>query len=279
MTGYISKIDGEQQPYTVKQMGFMVTGGNANITVHFDRGHDSTVPEGIIHGVQWFIGPEPVDDSVIADCLIKAVEIDLDYESNKQRKANEEEATARERSEQFRTLPDKYSYLETTEAYSKRTGKSYCDRVCAAANIKKELAREFPGVKFSVKGSSFSGGDDINVSWDDGPTSEQVDKITDKYEDHATDETGDYRDPTNHVFNKLFGGAKYVFTNRHLTNEQVKQAEAEAYIREHCNCEGTAPNDRFGNRWVSDMARSMIYNQAQGETVHQSYKKVIEGVK
>lgn len=38
-----------------------------------------------------------------------------------------------------------------------------------ARQLKKELTRVFPGVKFSVKSEYFSGGNAVNVSWEDGP--------------------------------------------------------------------------------------------------------------
>ena len=60
---------------------------------------------------------------------------------------------------------------------------SYKERVVGAKNIKKELAKAFPGVKFSVRSQSFSGGDFIDIDWTDGPTEEMVKKITDKYQE------------------------------------------------------------------------------------------------
>ena len=53
--------------------------------------------------------------------------------------------------------------------------------IAAAKNIRIELARAFPGVKFSIKSRRFSMGDAIDVSWTDGPNSRQVDEIIDRY--------------------------------------------------------------------------------------------------
>ena len=50
-----------------------------------------------------------------------------------------------------------------------------------AVLIRKRLRREFPGVKFSVRISRYSMGSSISVSWADGPTKAQVEKITGEY--------------------------------------------------------------------------------------------------
>lgn len=51
----------------------------------------------------------------------------------------------------------------------------------SAKLIKKELKENFPDTKFSVKSKLYAGGDNITISWTDGPASEQVKKITNKY--------------------------------------------------------------------------------------------------
>ena len=50
-----------------------------------------------------------------------------------------------------------------------------------ARAVRKELKEAFPGVKFSVKSSNFSGGDSIDVSYTDGPALNEVESLTDKY--------------------------------------------------------------------------------------------------
>lgn len=44
--------------------------------------------------------------------------------------------------------------------------------------IRAQLKRHFPGVKFSVRSSSYSGGASITVRWMDGPLGSDVEKIT-----------------------------------------------------------------------------------------------------
>lgn len=254
--GYISKIDGEQKPETIRTLGggCGLTGGNANVSVHFATGHDSQVPEAIIRGVQWYIGAEPLSDEIVADCIIQAIEIDTEYNLAVKQRLEAKEAEAKARTEQMENLPKQYHFLETVKAYEQRTGKTYCSRVCAAQNIRRELAKEFQGIKFSVTSSIFSGGNDINISWTDGPTTKEIDDIVNKYNDHATDYTGDFRDPTNEVFNSLYGGAKYVMTNRRMskeTEEAMRPWADEQFKLETCFAKDSCGKENLIWRLVS----------------------------
>ncbi len=57
----------------------------------------------------------------------------------------------------------------------------------AAKMIRAELKTHFPGIKFSVKSSSYSGGASIAIGWTDGPTEKAVDTIVGKYEGKTFD--------------------------------------------------------------------------------------------
>jgi hypothetical protein len=48
--------------------------------------------------------------------------------------------------------------------------------------IRAELKQAFPTTAFRVNSESFSGGSSVNIHWTDGPTDEQVEKITGKYQ-------------------------------------------------------------------------------------------------
>jgi len=48
--------------------------------------------------------------------------------------------------------------------------------------IKKELTERFPGIKFYSRYESFAGGDSARVTWNFGPTVDQVDAIINKYQ-------------------------------------------------------------------------------------------------
>lgn len=70
---------------------------------------------------------------------------------------------------------------EQYKAELKANPKASSAENCAAA-IREELKNTFPGVKFSVKSSNFSGGDSVHISYYDGPSCKEVESITDKYQ-------------------------------------------------------------------------------------------------
>ncbi len=87
----------------------------------------------------------------------------------------------------------------------------------AAKNIRAELKRAFPGVKFSVRSSTFSMGDSVTVSWDLGPTTRQVEEITMQYKEGRFDSSQDlYEYNEDDAFTRLFGGSKYVSSSRSI---------------------------------------------------------------
>ena len=55
--------------------------------------------------------------------------------------------------------------------------------VLSAKAIRSELKKGFPGVKFSVRSKTFSGGDAVYVRWIDGPARDLIQSILDKYQE------------------------------------------------------------------------------------------------
>lgn len=84
----------------------------------------------------------------------------------------------------------------------------------AAKNIRIELARAFPGVKFSVKSRRFSMGDAIDVRWTDGPNGKQVDEIIDRYAAGSFSGYDDLYTYSRSAWREAFGDAKYVHSAR-----------------------------------------------------------------
>lgn len=88
----------------------------------------------------------------------------------------------------------------------------------AAASVKRELAQQFPGIKFSVRSKSFSMGNSVDVSWEFGPTTKEVQPILDKYTEGRFDGMTDCyeygRDPETRAFQAEHGSAKYVHGSR-----------------------------------------------------------------
>lgn len=94
--------------------------------------------------------------------------------------------------------------------------------VAAAKNIRIELARAFPSVKFTVRTKRFSMGNDIRVEWIDGPTTQQVDSIIQRYSSGTFDGMTDcyeYRD--DQAFTKAFGSSKYIFATREHSDKML----------------------------------------------------------
>lgn len=95
-------------------------------------------------------------------------------------------------------------------------------RVIAAKNMRIELAAAFPGVKFSIKGREFSGGDAIDVSWIDGPQTAQVDAIIDKYAAGSFSGVDDSYTYSRSAWPAAFGDAKYIHSRRDYSDAAVE---------------------------------------------------------
>lgn len=87
------------------------------------------------------------------------------------------------------------------------------------ANIVAELKYHFPDYKFSV---NKDGDRSIRISWYDGLVSDKVNEVIRKFESHKSDDTGDYWDFSPSLFNNVFGGMKFVFINRYMSDEVAK---------------------------------------------------------
>jgi hypothetical protein len=132
----------------------------------------------------------------------------------------------REAIERVQILKD-YAFLQTMEQAEANSKRDYVsNHALASKNIKTELAHVFPGQDFSVKSKSFSMGDDVSISWTDGPTTKEVDAIVDKYQYSQFNAMEDYSESrkTGQFFRGLFGSAKYVSTSRTVTDDRYREA-------------------------------------------------------
>lgn len=85
--------------------------------------------------------------------------------------------------------------------------------------VRTALKEAFPGVKFSVKSSTYAGGASINVAYTDGPSASQVEGITGAFQGSYFDGMTDYKGSN---YNSLDGqpvrfGADFIFVNRKFT--------------------------------------------------------------
>ena len=214
--GIICKITGDQQPGTISSLlGVAVTGGNAYIDVVFDNGTlSSHIPEAIIRGVQWTIQDEVVDQETL-DAL-------LSHHETVSRLAEQDrhDKEVRQNIEREKLRQD-FPYLKpvNNDVRHSRTG---------AANLRTELKRAFPTVKFSVR---MSGGSAIDINWTDGPTTEQVEVISGKYQAGNFNGMEDkYERNSDNLWPDVFGGDRYVFTHRDYSDYLVQIAIDNDYV-------------------------------------------------
>jgi hypothetical protein len=65
--------------------------------------------------------------------------------------------------------------------------KRYIERAEVAKMIRRDLKASFPATKFSVRSRSYSMGGEINVSWSNGPTEEQINDLVGSYQSSGFD--------------------------------------------------------------------------------------------
>lgn len=173
---------------------------------------------------------------------------------NDRLKAIETEKKANEKA----ALPSRFPYLTAGDSSEKN----------GAANIRIELKRAFPSVKFSVKIET-RGTSSINIHWTDGPTTAMVEKFTAKYQEgHFNGMEDIYERDHENQFPDIFGGARYVFENRRESPELIQKAAKELGFEiatgESDNC-GVLPGlDREQSQQVYRQAYQMAVTD--GET-------------
>lgn len=156
-------------------------------------------------------------------------------------KASAEDARARAL-EATRINPD-YAHLTVCE----RSG-----GVEAAKNLRKDLKKHFPGVKFSVRADYSS----INVKWLDGPTRAMVEAIANRYQSGSFNSMEDIYEFSNSPFTTLFGGAQYVFCYRDLSDEL--EAATFDRLRRRYPSAPTLEDYKRGNLWQFEAYRYTV---------------------
>ena len=94
--------------------------------------------------------------------------------------------------------------------------------------IKKELKALYPDIIFSVRYSAFSMGNSVDISYTDGVSSNEINKVVGKYQyghfDGMTD-SYEYNGGTFNVMGQAYkGGVKYVSVKRNVSDKWIKQA-------------------------------------------------------
>lgn len=141
----------------------------------------------------------------------------------------------------------------------------YASARLAAKNIRTELKIAFPGIKFSVTSKTFSGGDSVDINWELGPTTKEVEKITGKYQEGSFNGMEDiYEYDRENVWPDLFGGAKYVRENRH---EGESYEIIAAALCDRWQIEKPADGKSYWN--VSSGSNGATYNDSVGMIARQ----------
>lgn len=118
----------------------------------------------------------------------------------------------------------------------------------AAKMIRQELKKAFPSIKFRVTSENYSMGDSVNIHWNDGATTEQVEAITAKYQYGSFDGMTDSYDYTNKRAD--IPQAKYVMEHRHISDEMHKRVEE--YLTKTFNSI-SEPVDRMVWRYIRNI--------------------------
>ena len=92
--------------------------------------------------------------------------------------------------------------------------------------VRAALRESFPGVRFSVRSSVYSGGASITINYVNGPTYDAVKSVVAMFEGAYFDGMTDYQ---GYNYNSLDGvetsfGANYIFVNRELTLDVMQPA-------------------------------------------------------
>ena len=212
-SGVVTAVHGQQQPETVQSLaGMMVTGGSATFDVAFDSGyHSRQVPEGIVlAGGGWRVYPRIHTAAEVA----AAVTVCEQAQAKRDRAAREEHES---HLSAVASRPAEYPYLELLDASPKSK------HALGAANLRRHLKREFPGTKFSVSSTSYSGGSSIDIGWRDGPLQAAVKDIGDLYGTRNFDGMQDLETIRRNAHSDVFGGASYVFAQRSYSPEFLRQ--------------------------------------------------------
>ena len=112
------------------------------------------------------------------------------------------------------------------------SNREYLSCAETAKLVRAALKESFPGVKFSVKSSVYSGGASINIRYTDGPTYDQVKAVAGMFEGSYFDGMTDYKGSN---YGSLDGqevrfGADFIFINREFSVEFLTTQVAAACV-------------------------------------------------
>lgn len=207
MDGYITEIIGEQSPDTCKTLGggIGVMGGRADLRVCF-KDHFSNIPESLARSsVQWTVYDTVISQSELDKKIAAAKSV-----MNKAEQARIDKAAAKQAEElRQRTAPE-YRHLTPVDGYND---------TAVAKNIRAELKKSFPGVKFSVR-KQYHGS--IYVTWIDGPFSDTVRSTLENFSSYGGTRMDDSRINKSHAW--IFGTVEHLSCQRTSSDDAIRTA-------------------------------------------------------
>ena len=96
---------------------------------------------------------------------------------------------------------------------------NYISATDTAKLVRKALKENFPNVKFSVKTSKYSGGSSIDVSWIDGPTSDEAKEVAAHFHGASFDGMTDMKE-----YNGQPYANDYIFFNHEHSAQAIQEA-------------------------------------------------------
>jgi hypothetical protein len=98
--------------------------------------------------------------------------------------------------------------------------------------VRAALKREFPGVKFSVRSSSYAGGAAIDVTWTDGPQDDAVKAVTGRYSGADFDGMIDLKTYNSHWLYEDGHSELFMYQGGHSFGSTVYGADGEPVRKE-----------------------------------------------
>lgn len=133
----------------------------------------------------------------------------------------------------------------------------YIDAADVAKMIRKNLKSRFPGVKFSVRTSKYSGGASVDVRWFDGPTQREVEEVVKRYQGATFDGMTDLKEYLESVVAREDGtpelvrfGADFVFAERRYSPDFLRGVAARVAREWGLDAPEVLVSDFDGSGWI-----------------------------
>lgn len=183
----------------------VVTGGQVRFDIVFKSGNFllSVNESTLLKNSQWEILEEQTSPEELAMDLAKAY---LNKISNQVKK--EEQDIAYKNA--VAALQNNADFSDLEQSHEKIT-----------KNIRTQLKKAYPSVKFSVKKS---GCDCISISWENGPICQNVEKITRRYKSGTFDGMTDSYSYAKTPWLEVFGGVSHIRLNRIESKKLIEMA-------------------------------------------------------